>query len=106
MQKIVKFLLLLTLVLLSISACYSSSFDCSEPAEIKSEHSSTQSDSSGHDDCATDDCVCLLTCHNFLISFSLVKMPIILTEISDHNFNYSLNTYPEIFLSEEKPPTI
>ncbi len=76
MQKFGKFIILFTLILMSISSCYSSPFNCYEhKKDVKSEVSANDSTPVTHSDCNNDDCVCHVRCHNLLMTFSLVTIP-------------------------------
>ena len=114
--KLIKFMLLLTLALVSMSACYPSELGCADDQdavlkiqkELTSTHHETKAASSNaaSDDKENHHCLCSLTCHTLFISLSSneVVNPFI---VNHHRpIQYQAKFYPEISISFEKPPTV
>lgn len=114
--KFAKFILIFTLALVSISACYPSDFECMDNSEIvvkvkkeissthqESQEQSSQSDASGKD---THYCLCSLACHSMFINFTTLNSFVTFDFNFPKKFQYKAQNYPEISYSLEKPPTV
>jgi hypothetical protein len=113
--KIAKFILVFTLAMVSMSACYPSDFECMDNSEIivkvkkevSSSHQEAKSESSkSNSDQETHYCLCSLTCHSMFINFSTLN-PFTTFDLNfPKEFQYTAQNYPEISYSLEKPPTV
>lgn len=114
--KIAKFILVFTLALVSINACYPSDFECADNNEIvsitKKEISKSpqapvrESSQENSSDSDTHYCLCTLTCHTMFISFSTLNQFTSYVLSFSKDFQYISQIYPEISYSLEKPPTV
>ena len=114
--KIAKFILVFTLAMVSMSACYPSDFECMDNSEIivkvkkdiSSTHQESKSESSksNSSDKETHYCLCSLTCHSMFINFSTLNPFTVFDLTFPKKFQYKAQNYPEIFYSLEKPPTV
>lgn len=110
-----KFILLFTLALVSVSACYPNDFECSDNSEILSsfkkdvvshQDSSAKQSQSSSSDSDNHYCVCSLSCHTMFINFS-TSGPLMAYVLSfPKEFQYIAQNYPEVSYSLEKPPAI
>lgn len=108
MKFFVKFIVLIALVLTSINVCFSSEVDCSTDHKVSKDSSHQDQDGANHSDqeCKTDNCICVLTCQNVVITLSMPPSFQPFTESKNHSFSHQLLSYSEIFISEEEPPII
>ncbi|MEA9358378.1 hypothetical protein SHI21_19235 [Bacteriovorax sp. PP10] len=114
--KFAKFILVFTLALVSMSACYPSDFECMDNGEIivkvkkevstSHQESRSESSQSNSSDQETHYCLCSLTCHSMFINFSTLN-PFTAFDLNfPKEFQYKAQNYPEISYSLEKPPTV
>lgn len=116
--KIAKFILVFTLALVSMSACYPSDYECMDNSEIKvlvkkeissshQESTNQKSESSSKSsDKDTHYCLCSLSCHSMFITFTALNNFTTFDLNFPKEFQYKAQIYPEISYSLEKPPTV
>lgn len=110
-----KFILLFTLALVSVSACYPSDLECTDNSEIISsvkkdlvthQESSTQNTQSNSLQSENHYCICSLSCHTMFFNFSSFNSFTAYILDFSKDFQYKAQNYPEVSYSLEKPPTV
>lgn len=112
-----KFILILALALVGMSACYSSDLECMDNSEVASKvikemapaHADIADQSTSHSNSGESDnhhCLCSLTCHTMFIPQSNFENFTYTFYNFPKKFQYTSQFYPQVITSLEKPPTV
>lgn len=112
--KFTKFILLFTLALVSINACYPSDLECADNTEIiikekissSHQHLSSEKSQTDTSDKESHHCLCSLTCHTMFFNFQSFNSLSTYVLNFSKDFGYTSLNYPEVSYSLEKPPKV
>lgn len=93
------------LVISSVGVCLSNDRACDQRPSY-SESQSTQSSSATQNQNEGRHCICSLSCHNLLIGFTASQAKPITVVIKPSPFIYIQSSYPQVFITNDKPPII
>lgn len=101
-----KFILIFALVLTSINLCFPNEVECSDASGTIQKTSQEKTQDRGQDRGEEHHCICSMTCHNLFLSFVIYESVEPHFSHSEVVFTYIPMTYPQVYLSLDKPPIV
>lgn len=103
-----RFILVFSFVFTNLSLCFASDidFDCSPNSASISSYSQAKSAEASDEDCQSDQCICVICCHEIVGDFSSDRLSPANVADLELLHTYKFLSYPEIYYLLEKPPII
>ncbi len=100
-----KFIIIIILVFTSINVCLSNDNICDDSSSY-TQSQSAQSSTTTLNANESKHCICSLSCHNLFDGFTSLQTKTIFIVISASPILFIQSVYPQVLISQDKPPII
>ena len=100
-----RFIIITILVITSINVCLSSDNICDDSSSY-TQLQSTQSPTATQSGNQAEHCICSLSCHNLYVGFTSSQTKPTFIIISASPIHFIQSAYPQVLISQDKPPII